>query len=351
MDSGTTIQIETRAVPWQGSVPPKKILVMRFQALGDTVITLPYLQNLKRQYPEIELHFLTREEVSPIPKSIGLFSRVITVGGGRNAKLQFLLTLLKVPRLLLQRYDAILDLQNHRISRVVRMLLPVKSFTEFEIDRRTKLSAGERTRQAVERLWSWKIHLDTSFKIQSPTNVEALLKQNGWKSDHDLIVLNPAGSFPSRNWPDDNYIAFAKLWLQQINPASQFVLLLLPTLHEKAERIAQALGKNCINLTGKANQVEAFAVLQKCSFALSEDGGLLHMAWVQGVPTLALFSSSRNEWSRPLGERSGSLDSSDLECGPCTFLVCKYGDNRCLTRYAPEFVLSKAKELLSNRTL
>jgi heptosyltransferase II len=341
----TDYKDSVRAKPWTGENPPSKILVMRFQALGDTVITLPYLQSLKRQYPQIELHFLTREEVSPIPASIALFDKIITIGGGRNAKAQFAWALLKLPVLLLQRYDAVLDLQNHKISRVVRKLLFTKAWSEFIIDRRTTLPAGERTKLTIEALWRWKIKPDTRFEVQSQDAL-ALLRENGWKPDHDLVVLNPAGAFTSRNWPLDHYIAFSKLWLQG-KPKTQFVLLLLPSLSEKAAYIAKGLGESCINLTGKANQVEAFAVLQRCAFVLSEDGGLMHMAWVQGVPTLALFGSSRSDWSSPQGAWSRCLHSADLPCGNCQLEICKFGDVHCLTRYTPQEVMREAELLLN----
>jgi heptosyltransferase II len=348
MNSDNKIEVKTaRSNPWKKNSPPKKILVMRYQALGDTVIILPYLQNLKRQYPLIKLHFLTRKEVSLIPTSIELFDEIITIGGERNLKLQFLLSLLKIPWLVAQGYDAILDLQNHSISRIIRKFLPVKSFSEFEVDRRTMFSAGERTRQAIENLWRWNIRLDTKFALKTKLDVSELLKQNGWKEDHDLIVLNPAGYSPARNWPLKSYIETAQLWLQGINPKSQFVLLLLPSLQEKASYIANALGDFCIDLTGKANQVEAFSILQKCKLVITEDGGLMHMAWVQGIPTLALFSSSRKDWSAPQGSWSICLDSSDLECGPCNLAICKYRDNRCLTRYTPEFIVSSGVEIVS----
>lgn len=338
-----------RSKPWNDSSLPKKILAMRFQAIGDTIITLPYLQNLKRQHPEIELHFLTRKEVSPIPKNILLFDKVITIGGGRNAKIQFLLILLKLPWLWFQKYDVVLDLQNHRISRIVRKLLHPKAWTEF--DRSSPISAGERTRQTVEALLPWSIAPDTQFVIDYKTKALELLQQNGWKEEHELVVLNPAGNFPSRSWPVSAYIEFAKLWRERFNNSTQFVLLLLPSLSEKATQIAKALGENCINLTGKSGQLESFTILQKCKFVLSEDSGLMHMAWVQGIPTLALFSSSRKDWSAPQGEWSDCLDSSDLACGPCMAEVCLYGDNRCLTRYAPEYVLEKAANLLAHKKL
>jgi heptosyltransferase II len=328
---------------WTKSYPPRKILAIRYQALGDTVATLPYLQSLKHQYPEIELHLITRKEVCAIPKSIELFDKIIVVGGKRNAKLQFILTLFKVPYLWWQRYDVILDLQKHKISIILRKLLATNAWAEY--DKYSPISGSERFRLTIEALGLWKIDIDTGFK--SYVDACKILKRANCKSGHDIVALNPAGSFPSRNWPLDYYVKFAKLWLEKINPRTQFVLLLLPAIEEKASFIAQALGDNCINLTGKANQAEAFAILRKCKFILSEDGGLMHMAWVQGVPTLALFSSSRRDWSAPQGNWSDCLDSSDLECGPCALQICKYGDNRCLTRYSPDFVFNRAKELMN----
>ncbi|HEX6225747.1 MAG TPA: glycosyltransferase family 9 protein [Chryseolinea sp.] len=341
----------SHAVAWRGASPPQKILVMRFQALGDTVVTLPYLQSLKRQYPDVELHFFTREEVSAIPTNVGLFRKVIAIGGGRNAKIQFLLALLQLPWLIGQKYDAILDLQNHKISRIIRKLLPVRTFSEFDVDRQTVLSAGERTRRAIEALWSWKIELDTNFVIRNAPGIDDLLRRHGWKSNHDMVVLNPAGCFPSRNLPLDHYISFAKLWLEKINEKTQFVLLLLPALQTKANYIARALGDRCINLTGKADQTEAFAILRKCKFVLSEDGGLMHMGWVNGTPTLALFSSSKRQWAAPQGKWSDSVDSSDLECGPCDLAVCKFNDNRCLTRHDATALIARAASLLNSKNL
>jgi heptosyltransferase-2 len=333
-----------RSKPWKRSSPPKKILVMRFQALGDTIITLPYLQSLKRQYPTIELHFLTREEVCAIPKSIQLFDKVITIGGKRNAKVQFIFSLLKLPWLWSQRYDAVIDLQHHRFSKIIRKLLFVEAWTEF--DKYSPISAGERTRQTIEALWTWKIEIDTNFNMTNQKDDIALLIANGWMKNHNLVVLNPAGSFLSRNWPLNYYIEFAVGWLKEINANTQFVLLLLPSLSEKSKQIAFALGDKCIDLTGKANQTIAFSILQRSVFVLSEDSGLMHMAWVQGIPTLALFSSSRKDWSAPQGAWSACLDSSDLACGPCMLEVCQFGDNRCLVRYPADLVLQKAKVLM-----
>jgi heptosyltransferase II len=338
--------IESR--PWRATAPPRKVLAIRLQALGDTIITLPYLLDLKRRHPHVELHFMTLESADAVPRALGFFDEVITIRGGRNGRLQFLWALLELPRLWWRRYDVVIDLQNHRWSRIVRRLLAPAAWSAF--DRFSPLPHGERARRTIDATWPWRVTLDTDLRIPGgDQSAVKLLRANGWKDDHDLVVLNPAGYGGSRSWPIENYCAFAKAWLRVRNPRTQFVLLLMPALREKARVIAAALGDGCIDLTGRAGQADAFAVLRRCTFVLTEDSGLGHMAWVQGVPTLALLSSSRRDWSAPQGAWSDCLDSSDLECGPCGKPVCKYGDNRCLTRYEPAYVLARASALLDSR--
>ena len=330
-----------RSKPWNETEAPRKILAIRLQALGDTIITLPYLQNLKRMNPDIEIHFFTRDEVATIPRHVGCFDKVITIGGGRNAKLQFLLMLLKLPSLWLEGYDVVIDLQCNRISNFLRIMLRPEAWSVF--DRFSEQSAGKRTKDTIDAVSIGSVSPETNFKIN--TDIHSLLVKSNWKSGNKLVVLNPAGAFPSRNWPIDNYIEFARLWLHAY-PQTQFVLLLMPWLREKAQHIATALGDTCIDLTGKADQLQAFAIVGQSMLVLSEDSGLMHMAWVQGIPTVALFSSSKKIWSAPQGPWSYCFDSADLECGPCMKEVCKYGDNRCLLRYSPVVVFEKSRELL-----
>ena len=85
--------------PWKLSKRPGKILAIRLQAMGDVVITLPYLRSLKNQLPETQVDFLTRREVDEIPRSIELFNSVFSIKGGRNFKRQFLSGILMLPRL------------------------------------------------------------------------------------------------------------------------------------------------------------------------------------------------------------------------------------------------------------
>ena len=163
-----------------------------------------------------------------------------------------------------------------------------------------------------------------------------------------LVVLNPAGAFATRNWEIHKYVLFAKRWLQRW-PDTKFLVLGTSFIAEKALCLESELGEHLINLVGQTTPSEVFSLLQRVTLVLSEDSGLMHMAWVSGTPVIALFGSTRSDWSRPLGPHSLVLDSSDLPCGNCMQAICQRGDVFCLSRRSPEEVFARAVSLLDDK--
>ena len=125
--------IHISAKAWKEKKSPKRILAIRLHAIGDVVITLPYLQHLRKILPKnTRLDFLTIEECASIPQNIKLFDNVYVIRGRRNFKKQLAFTFLILPRLLLNRYDIILDLNDAIISRLVRKILLPKAWAIFD---------------------------------------------------------------------------------------------------------------------------------------------------------------------------------------------------------------------------
>src|SRR5690349_304332 len=118
---------------WTKKKLPKRILAIRMQAMGDVVITLPYLQDLRNKSPaDVQIDLLTRNETNPIPKNLVLFNKIFSVGGGRNTKAILFFTTLLLPKLFLRRYDIVIDLQNNIFSRLVRKTLRPAAWVEFD---------------------------------------------------------------------------------------------------------------------------------------------------------------------------------------------------------------------------
>jgi ADP-heptose:LPS heptosyltransferase len=330
------------ARPWRSAWPPSRILAIRLQAFGDVVATLPYLRALQSALPHASIDLVTRREDADLPGAVRLFRHVEALGGGRHERTQLLALSMLLPRLVARRYDVVLDLQNNRVSRAIRRAVAPRAWASF--DTQSLVHGGERIRRTIDAAGFPLACIEAALPLRDPDLGLSVLREAGWDPSRELVVLSPAGAFPTRNWPIERYARFAQLW-RECRPA-QFVILGLPRVSDKAAALQSALGNGLLNLVGKTTPSQALGVVQRASFVLAEDCGLLHMAWTSGVPTLALFGSSRHVWSAPLGEHTRCLHSGDLPCGSCMEATCRFGDVHCLTRFTPEFVAEQALALI-----
>ncbi len=329
--------------PWRRRESPASILAIRLQAFGDVTITLPYLRALRRQLPATRIDFLTRAEDVELPRALDVFDRVHALQGGRSERVQLLAAPLLFPRLLRRRYPVVIDLQNNRVSRTVRRIINPDAWSAFDCESPT--SAGERTRLTIQAAGFPLADVEFKLPLVDSSLGARVLVEAKWDPAHPLVVLSPAGAMATRNWPVERYVRFAQIWRERYG--AQFAVLGLGTVASKAAALHAALGNSLINLAGRTSAPEAMGILQRSSLVLTEDCGLMHMAWTSGVPTLALFGSSRHEWSAPIGDHTACLHSGDLPCGACMDASCRFGDVHCLTRYTPEQVVGEAERLLA----
>src|SRR6187399_1756749 len=248
------------AKPWTRQQPPRRILAIRYQAMGDTVVTLPYLQGLRDSLPHsTQIDFLTREETEGVPKNIHLFNHIFSIGGGRSKKKIILHTLKMLPQLLLRRYDAVIDLQHNLYSKIVRTAIRPRAWVLF--DKYSPISGAERYRLTISALGLGDNKPSFHLALKDSSMGLRLLRNKGWNEKDELVVLNPAGAFTTRNWDIANYVAFARRWLGQ-RPNTQFLVLGTSFIAAKAAALRQQLGHHLLDLTEQTTTEEAFAVLQ-----------------------------------------------------------------------------------------
>ncbi|NUM82255.1 glycosyltransferase family 9 protein [bacterium] len=329
--------------PWRETKAPQKILIIRFYAIGDIAITFPACASLHEKYPETQIDYLTVHSNEELPEGVMIFNQIFGMHFSNLAVKKLIETLqwgLKIRR---HKYDVIIDLQRNRISRLIRRIAGPSSWGEF--DRFSPNPAGVRVLETFKRIGFAELELN--FKIPVTVHLlnqgKNLLIKNGWNGSEKLIILNPAGLFETRNWPIQNYIQLSKL-IQASGPV-KFLFLGTDRIREKADYLIRTVGMNAINLVNQTSLGMALAIMQMVSAVISEDSGLMHIAWVSGVPTVGLFGSSRHDWSSPIGSHSRCLHSGDLPCGACMAAKCKYSDTHCLSRYTPEMVFKKYEEL------
>lgn len=330
----------------------KRVLVIRFHAIGDAALTLPACSSFREKYPAVKLDYLCRSIAEPLVSASGLFDHVYAISENHVDSIVSVKKKLAgvkeagmlLPELKQNKYDVIVDLQNNRLSRLIRYFCKPKQYSEF--DRYSPRPAAIRTLKTFHDAGLNDIENKCVLKLPDKLikDSEKLLADFGYSGNKKLIMLNPAGLFPSRNWPIKNYVSL----VQEANVSNEYSFVICGS--GRAEAKAAYLKQNVpglINLFGKTSLAEVLAIISKCCAVISEDSGLMHIAWVAGVPTLALLGSSRADWISPLPPHGASLNSSDLECGNCMDELCRFGDTHCLTRYTADMVWQKVKKMIS----
>ncbi len=330
-------------VPLAGAADPTRLVVIRFHAFGDTAITFPLIAALRLRLPGAKIDVVTDV------RSAGLFAAHRDVDSVlsldmRRPKIPKGLSMLRVALALRRRrVPAVLDLQRNRWSRSLTRLLAPGAWAAF--DRHAPRTALTRYLDAAEALGLGRLSpvLAPHARPEPLAEARALLASAGWEPARPLVCLNPAGGWETKQWPIERYVELGRRLERE---GCQVMSLVAAPVPPRFVALRAALGRSLFDFAGVTSPAVALAVMSLASLVVSDDSGLMHLAWVQGVPTLALFGSSRSAWSRPEGPKTGGFYSEDLECGACMQPVCGRGDLLCLMRVSVDEVFRKTLDLL-----
>lgn len=334
--------------PLPRDVNPGRILVLRFHAFGDTIITLPVLAALRRRYPDSRIELVTSDEYASAFRCFPMLDGVHSVNARLSPSGKLISLPIRAGRIIgrFGRPDLLIDLQRSRSSRLLaRMLRPRyhSAFDRFAPDHALqRYLDGARAAGADLTGPVFDLPFDETIRLKT-------LKRFGLNNrDRPLVCLNPAGCWETKHWPFDRYIELGKMLVQEIG--AKIVLIGTENVRSGAAAIAEALGEDVIDLTDRTTIPEAIAIVRELSLMVSDDSALMHVAWTAGIPTVAIFGASRSRWSSPVGPHTRSLGSEDLECGACMMPICTRGDRLCLVRVTAARVLELCREVTTPKS-
>jgi len=333
-----------QARPWKKPFLPRKLLIIRLHTYGDVLVAMPAVQNLKTLHPSIEMHLLVCKQYADLPRNMVVFSKIHTLKNARGGRKMGFDVVKIYPTLLLERFDAVIDLQNNIFSTITRKALFPMAWCQF--DRFSKIHVAYRYQNTINAIGLGDTEIGDKIVLHNDASGTEKLIAAGWNGSDRLIVLNACGLYATRRWGADKYLEFAQMWLEKVDKATKFLLLGLPGMQYTVDLMEKNLGNSCFNLIGQTSLREVFNIVQRVNLTLSDDGGLLHTSWINQVPTIGFLGASPSYWGIPLGKKSFGFTSADLPCGDCHRTECIWGDNRCLARITSAMAFEKAKELL-----
>src|SRR5436305_7970541 len=172
------------------------------------------------------------------------------------------------------------------------------------------------------------------------------LRESGARLERTLVALCP-GSTNSRakRWPAERFAALADSLVER--SGAEVVLIGAGEELDVSEEVARRMRKRPVVLTGRTDLGQTVAVLSVADLLVTNDTGPAHVAAAVGCPVVVIFGPTNPVTTRPLS-MPAEVVRVPPDCAPCMLRDCPI-DHRCMTAITAEDVYARAARALEAR--
>lgn len=284
--------------------PPKRVLVVRLSAIGDVVFASPLIESVKRTWPDAEVSWLVEPVAAPLLQSHPGLKEVILWRKADWKKLwkarrwrELWRTVTAFKRELKAReFDLVIDVQGLIKSAILAR------WTGASL--RIGLDSGEFTKpflhkvlpksSKIERIGSEylgianDLGLDTSaFDMCVALSEDDERTAADVRAEGEYLVVCPFTTRPQKHWVDVHW----RMLLERLVARGERVIVLGGPADQGVSPDATVEGVE--SLVGKMSLIKSAAVISQAKGLIGVDTGLTHMGIAYGIPTVAIFGSTR----------------------------------------------------------
>jgi heptosyltransferase-2 len=289
-----------------------RILVLELWNIGDVILAMPFLSQLRHLFPQAEIVLVAKPFAAELLAGTGLVDEFITAdltwtpadGNSLPAKAMSVWRLSR--KLSAHKFDLAFSSRLHLREHVLLALSGARRRIGFALvsgdAALTDTVAGDDARHKVE---DW-LQLLGPFGGASSVEVPKLciaeserlwasgyVTSRGVQKDHLLVGIHPGASLAEKRWPLERFREVAAAVADQ--PGVRVLAVADPT----------GYGSELFAMPGVVGaQVglrELMALIARCDLLVCNDSGPMHIAGAIGVPTVAMFGSGIDRWFAPLG--------------------------------------------------
>jgi heptosyltransferase-2 len=346
----------------------KRVVVRGTNWVGDAVMTIPALRELRRLLPQAHITLVTRSWSEGLFSDADFLDDLLLYDRTTNNSIGAVMQQTRSWKQ--RRFDLAILFQNAFEAALIASLARVPQRTGYATDGRRpllthpiQLPAWRKDRHEVfyylniiaeleQLLYGSSNILEHEPRFALTVNpvrqdeARELLRKQGARLDRTLVALCP-GSTNSRakRWPAERYAALAD---KLINEAGATVALIgTPDELNVSQDVAARMFHQPVMLTGATDLPQAVAVLSIADLLVTNDTGPAHIAAALERPTLVIFGPTDPTTTRPYS-RAAEIIRRPPECAPCMLRDCPI-DHRCMTAITPDEVFARALSILTKR--
>ena len=369
----------------------ERILVIRYRFIGDTILTVPFLRNLRRAYPDAQIDMLVGPQSGEVLTGCPYVNKLITFDTtrfhkydrGAGEKKSFWHYLFKLRK---ERYDLAFILKRSWSSAALALLIGARYRVGYATEgRQIILTHSVPFRTNMHEVDSTLSVLQAAAIPILDRYLEAFINEDEQNQilhyipkesgNQKRVLIHAAAAHPDKLYPLEAWAEIVRQLHQHgftpffTGAAQDFALY---------EQLQEVSGVKGVNLAGKLSLRLSMALYSNLDLALCTDSGPAHLAAAAGIPTLAIFGPTDPVRWRPyeaiaraqqLKQMSASNGQNNLSAGqtmvqpelitnlaiydeslPCR--PCNYHktciDRPCLTQLSATKVVETAMGMLAS---
>lgn len=267
-------------------MPGPRILVFRGGAIGDFVLFLPVLQELRRRWPDAHVEVAGYPHIACLAVLGALADRVVSLDSADTARL-FSLSFDPSPeqRSYFRSFDLLLTYLYDPDGTVKRNLLSVGAAQV--IYGSPMIRDGHACDELVRPLEELAIYPQRTPAPRLDLDAQHLERGGRRAGVHGgaVALIHPGSGSPRKNWPLDRFLSMADRMRSELQVSPVFAFGEADT--EIQERYA-GQSPRFPSVSG-FTLTELAEFLSACTACLGNDSGVTHLAAALGVPTVGLY--------------------------------------------------------------
>jgi ADP-heptose:LPS heptosyltransferase len=300
----------------------KKVLFLRYDKMGDMIISLPVFRALKEKFPNIHMAVMC----SPRNK--------VVLKGNKNVDEIFV-----YQKRLFQDIKTVMEMRKRRFDCLIDLVFweSVTSAILTAVVKGGGVSVGV-GKGTFKHFYDHIIHTEDRFTEHIIPKTMQVLEIFGIDpkecnlypylviSDEDrsiaeqffekvkgspIIGFNISAGQPSRLWPLDKFIKLAQL-LKDEKQSCSFVIIYTAGDKKRATFLESKLDSQAVLIPYKSSFHQVSAIIQNLDLLITPDTSLTHIAWSSNISVVGLFCANRENFYswRPLTPNSRTVMSN-----------------------------------------
>jgi heptosyltransferase-2 len=334
----------------------ERIVVVAPNWLGDAVMALPAIADVRRHFAGAHLAVAARPPVAPLFSMVQGIDETITLPGGGGLRAAFDWQD-SAEALRKGAFDAAILLPNSFASALIAKKATIPERWGYATDWRGRMltkavpkpsASAKASTDRVRHQYEYYQALTAALGFASgppfaavwpnTDRTKELVIDIGLDPDEPFVVFAPGAAYGrAKQWLPERFAELAGLI---INQRGWSVLMIGSTADRAAcAEIASRIGSTgtrmnrLIDLSGKTDLASLAALLSRAHAVVSNDSGAMHLAGAVGVKVVALFGATNEKRTSPLraSERAPLpvIVSHPVFCRPCMLRECPI-DHRCM---------------------